>query len=151
VPAVASIPAPPNRQQATDNLPPATPVLPASAPASPTVENAPLVRPAPARVARPHRVKQPPTPDQEKDDVEATLRAAEQRLAAGAVAEACALGQVAAERAPQSPAPWEFLGRCHMRIPDPVQARAYYHRYLLLAPAGAKASFIRAIVEQRGP
>jgi serine/threonine-protein kinase len=85
------------------------------------------------------------------DDPERSLAAAEERLTAGHVAEACALGQVMAASAPQEAAIWEFLGRCYMRLPDPRQARAYYRRYLALAPGSPNAPFIRAIVEQAGP
>jgi len=79
------------------------------------------------------------------------LLAAEERLTAGHVADACALGQVAAARAPQHASVREFLGRCYMRLPDPQQARAYYRKFLTLAPADPKAAFIRAIIEQEGP
>jgi hypothetical protein len=93
----------------------------------------------------------PSVPQANAAETEPPLHTAEQRLAAGHVAEACTLGLVAAARTPEDAAVWEFLGRCHMRLPEPRQARAYYRRYLALAPASAKASFIRAIVEREGP
>jgi Flp pilus assembly protein TadD len=69
------------------------------------------------------------------------------RLEAGSIDEACALGQVAAGQAPRSPAVWEFLGRCTMRLPDPERARAAYRKYLELAPDAPRASLIRAMIE----
>jgi hypothetical protein len=103
----------------------------------------------PRNTARP-RPKSPPVSHANAAETEPPLQAAEQRLAAGHVADACALGLVAAARTPEAAAIWEFLGRCHMRLSEPRQARAYYRRYLALAPADAKASFIRAIVEREG-
>jgi len=118
------------------------------------VERSPAARtrssPGQRSAARP-REKSPPVPPARDAETEPPLRAAEARLAAGHVADACALGFVAAAHTPEDAAVWEFLGRCHMRLPEPRQARAYYRRYLALAPAGAKASFIRAIVEREGP
>jgi Flp pilus assembly protein TadD len=70
------------------------------------------------------------------------------RLDEGRVGEACALGDVAAGQAPRSPAAWEFLGRCYMRLPDPERARAAYRKYLELAPDAPRASLIRAMVER---
>jgi len=58
---------------------------------------------------------------------------------------------VASEHARRVPAVWEFLGRCYMRLAEPQQARAYYRRYLQLAPSGPDAPFIRAITEGDGP
>jgi cytochrome c-type biogenesis protein CcmH/NrfG len=84
-------------------------------------------------------------------DASASLRAAEEKLAAGDIAEACGLGQAAAKQAPGDAATWEFLGRCYMRLPDPRRARAYYREYLSRAPEGPKAAFIRAIVEREQP
>ena len=122
--------------------------------AAPAVEPARAARarssPGPRSTARP-RANSLPVPQANAAETEPPLHTAEQRLAAGHVADACALGLVAAARTPEDAAVWEFLGRCHMRLPEPRQARAYYRRYLALAPAGAKASFIRAIVEREGP
>jgi serine/threonine-protein kinase len=95
-----------------------------------------------ASASRP-RPRQPGDPN-----TEPSLAAAEERLTAGRLADACALGQVTAARAPQDPSVWEFLGRCYMRIPDAAQARDYYRRFLALAPADPRAEFIRAIVER---
>jgi hypothetical protein len=83
-------------------------------------------------------------------DVEALLRPAEEQLARTRIVEACALGRVAAERAPQSPAVWEFLGRCYMRMREPDDAIASYRKALELAPDGPRAPFIRAIVDRGG-
>jgi cytochrome c-type biogenesis protein CcmH/NrfG len=55
---------------------------------------------------------------------------------------------MASERAPQSPAVWEFLGRCYMRMSEPEEAIASYRKALALAPDGPRAPFIRAIVER---
>jgi serine/threonine protein kinase len=77
------------------------------------------------------------------------LESAEQHLRSGHIEEACVLGRDAADRAPDAPATWEFLGRCHMRLGEPREARAYYRRYLLLAPGSSNALFIRAMVEEK--
>ena len=90
--------------------------------------------PAPRSTARP-RANSLPVPPANAADTEPPLDTAEQRLTAGHIADACALGLVAAAHTPEDAAIWEFLGRCHMRVPDPRQARAYYRRYLALAPA----------------
>jgi serine/threonine-protein kinase len=82
------------------------------------------------------------------DSPEEMVRAAEQRLGAGQVAEACALGQAAAEANPDSAEAWEFLGRCRMRRGKREAAGAAFRRYLELAPNARDASFIRAILEE---
>jgi serine/threonine protein kinase len=76
---------------------------------------------------------------------------AEERLGSGRIADACALGQVAARHASRTPAVWEFLGRCYMRLPDPDAARLYYRNYLTIAPDGPKAALIRAMVGSAAP
>jgi serine/threonine protein kinase len=151
--------------------PPAAPPAPAArattvalAPPSPRAELA--APPAAGRAAPPDPRPVPPRPRRRKpalagprapavdtlrgDPAADTLRGAEERLGAGRVGEACALGQVAAGQAPRAPAVWEFLGRCYMRLPDPEEARASYRKYLELAPDGPRASLIRAIVEPEG-
>jgi hypothetical protein len=75
------------------------------------------------------------------------LQHAQGLLARNLVAEACAEGRRAAEHSPNSPAVWDFLGRCLMRLGHPDEARACYRRYLALAPNSANAPFVRAIVE----
>jgi serine/threonine-protein kinase len=77
-----------------------------------------------------------------------TLAAAEERLGAGRIAEACALGQAVADAHPESPTAWRFLGRCRMRLGQRGQAAAAFRRYLELAPAGDDAPFVRAILEE---
>jgi len=73
---------------------------------------------------------------------------AEVLLGQGRIADACGLGRAAAEVAPVAAAPWEFLGRCLMRLGRPVDARAAYRRYLAIAPDGPDAVFVRAIVNR---
>jgi hypothetical protein len=132
--------------------PPPVAARPASPPAV-TEEPSPVPTPPQPRTrrnaARP-RATVVSVPEATAAGVDPSLHLAEQRLTEGHVAEACGLGRSAAARAPQDAAIWEFLGRCHMRLPDPRQAHAYYRKYLALAPAGPKAAFIRAIVEQEG-
>ena len=135
---------------------PAAPPTSAVRPAAPAESDvpSPVRAPSPPRADRKPvrpRAKVAPAPPANTGEAAPSLAAAEQRLTAGHIAEACALGQTAAAHAPHDPAIWEFLGRCHMRLPDPRQARVYYLKYLDLAPASPKASFIRAIVEQEGP
>jgi len=79
------------------------------------------------------------------------LQRARDLLAQGQVTSACAVGQIAASRKPNDPAVWEFLGRCYMRLGQPKQARAYYRRYLDLAPNSSNAVFVRAIVDKEDP
>jgi cytochrome c-type biogenesis protein CcmH/NrfG len=79
-----------------------------------------------------------------------SLAAAEERLGAGRIAEACALGQVAVEAQPRSAAAWQFVGRCRMRLGERDRASAAFRRYLELAPGASDAPFVRAILEE-GP
>jgi len=76
------------------------------------------------------------------------VHAAEQRLGAGQIAEACVLGQAAAEAHPDSAQAWQFLGRCRMRRGEREAAATAFLRYLELAPNAPDASFIRAILEE---
>jgi serine/threonine protein kinase len=80
-----------------------------------------------------------------------TLQSAEALLSGRLIVQACAEGQIAATREPESAAVWEFLGRCYMRLGEPDRARAYYRKYLSIAPTSPKARFIRAIVEESAP
>jgi serine/threonine protein kinase len=161
--AAAVTAAPPSSQ-----LPPPTPIAPRPAPAEPraaapspavvaTTDEAPSPVRAPPSRKQPRAVRadpparEPVPPQTREADASSQLRAAEEKLAAGDIAEACGLGQAAAKQAPGEAATWEFLGRCYMRLPDPRRARAYYREYLARAPAGPKASFIRAIVEREQP
>ena len=82
------------------------------------------------------------------DSPEEMVRAAEERLGAGEIAEACALGQSAAEAHPESAQAWQFLGRCSMRRGEREAAATAFRRYLELAPMAPDASFIRAILEE---
>jgi eukaryotic-like serine/threonine-protein kinase len=107
--------------------------------------------PAGAAEARPAR--HPPrlrtsrvTPRGESSDE--MVHAAEQRLGAGEITEACVLGQAAAEAHPDSAQAWQFLGRCRMRRGEREAARKAFLRYLELAPNAPDASFIRAILEE---
>jgi serine/threonine protein kinase len=84
-------------------------------------------------------------------DAVSDLQRARDLLAQGQVTSACAVGQIAASRKPNDPAAWAFLGRCYMRMGQPKQARAYYRRYLDLAPNSSNAVFVRAIVDKEDP
>lgn len=75
------------------------------------------------------------------------LARAEELLGKGQISEACAVGQVAAATAPDSPRVLEFLGRCYMRLGSVDQARPYYRRYLELYPSAPNAAFVRAMLE----
>jgi serine/threonine-protein kinase len=137
-PATSAPPAPP--APSATSAPPATPAT--SAPAAP---------PAPAtdastsrRVSRRARIDSP-TRDAAP---EPSLAAAEERLGAGKIGEACAIGQAVADAHPRAPAPWQFLGRCSMRLGDRARAVAAFERYLELAPGAADAPFVRAILEE---
>jgi Flp pilus assembly protein TadD len=79
------------------------------------------------------------------------LAPAEKQLRLGETEQACLTGRQVAERTPKLPEVWEFLGRCYMRMGDPVQARSSYRRYLELAPQGENVLFIRAIVDDGAP
>src|SRR6185369_17468382 len=127
-------------------------VVPAPAPSWPAAVARPPAGPSRPRVqarARDAREKSP-APNLAENEAEsglALLRAAEEGLRFSRLGEACALGQRAAEKIPGVPAVWEFLGRCYMRLAEPEQARAYYRKYLALAPDEPRASFVRAMVE----
>jgi hypothetical protein len=77
------------------------------------------------------------------------LARAEELLSRGQISEACAVGQVAAESAPESPRVLEFLGRCYMRLGSVDRARSYYRKYLELAPSAPNAAFVRAMIEPK--
>lgn len=76
------------------------------------------------------------------------LASAEQRLRAGSIEEACLLGREASHGAADSPAVWEFLGRCLMRLGEPREARLCYRKFLTLSPDDPKAVFVKAIVDE---
>jgi hypothetical protein len=87
-----------------------------------------------------------------RDDATAELLVrAEELLGAGRIPEACALVEAAVDRAPRTPAVFEFLGRCYMRLPDPETARRYHARYLEVAPDGPKAALVRALMGRQAP
>jgi Tfp pilus assembly protein PilF len=113
-------------------------------------EPQPLSPPA-VRIASTPAARSATRPVRAPEPVGRWLRPAEERLEAGRIAEACALGLVASEHAPRVPAVWEFLGRCYMRLSEPKEARAYYRKYLALAPSGPDAPFIRSITERDEP
>jgi serine/threonine-protein kinase len=75
------------------------------------------------------------------------LTRAEELLGKGQISEACAVGEVAAASAPDSPSVLEFLGRCYMRLGSAEKARSYYRRYLELYPSAPNAAFVRAMLE----
>jgi serine/threonine-protein kinase len=123
----------------------------AIAPPGSAEASTPSRHPAWAAEARPAR--HPPRPRTSRgtprgESPEQMVRAAEERLGAGQLAQACALGQAAAETHPDSAAAWQFLGRCRMRRGEREAARAAFRRYLELAPNAPDASFIRAILEE---
>jgi hypothetical protein len=106
---------------------------------------------APARAAHARRPARAPAPSPAHGAIgegERLLRVAEEQLGQARIAEACATGHLAADAAPQSPAVWEFLGRCHMRLAEPETALSCYRRYLALAPDGPRVPFVKAIVER---
>lgn len=108
----------------------------------------PPVSPAKVRPAR-HTPRLRTSRETPRDESpEEMLRAAEERLGAGAIAEACALGQAATEAHPDSAQSWQFLGRCRMRRGEREPAASAFERYLQLAPNAPDASFIRAILEE---
>ena len=74
------------------------------------------------------------------------LGRANEALAAGRVAEACALGEEAAASSGASPAVWKFLGGCFMRLGERAKGIAYYQRYLEEAPSSPDAVFVREMV-----
>jgi len=72
---------------------------------------------------------------------------ANEALAAGRVAEACALGEEAAASSGASPAVWKFLGGCFMRLGERAKGIAYYRRYLEESPSSPDAVFVREMVK----
>jgi eukaryotic-like serine/threonine-protein kinase len=83
------------------------------------------------------------------DDDGVSLRRAEDLMAEGQVAGACALVEEAARRSPGAARLHGFLGRCYLRIGRLDEGRASYRRYLELAPSAPDAPFVRAIVQGR--
>jgi eukaryotic-like serine/threonine-protein kinase len=75
------------------------------------------------------------------------LADANEALAQGKLAEACALGEKASAMPGASPAVWKFLGQCYMRLGDREKAVAYYQRYLEVSPSGADAVFVREMIK----
>jgi len=128
-------------------LPP-QPTLAASAP--PAVVPAVIpAAPAPKRLGRKSARTTPP-----KSDASAArdlLASAEQSLRSGKIEEACLLGRDAAHQAAESPAVWEFLGRCLMRLGEPREARVCYRKFLALSPDDPNALFVKAIVDEDQP
>jgi Flp pilus assembly protein TadD len=103
-----------------------------------------MAEPSPAIAAPSAPVSAPPA-----DDDGVSLRRAEDLMAEGQVAGACALVEEAARRAPEVARLHGFLGRCYLRIGRLDEGRASYRRYLELAPSAPDAPFVRAIVEGR--
>jgi serine/threonine-protein kinase len=131
-PAPAPVPAPPP--------PPASPVAEAARAPAPRPPVPPVAKARPAKAREAAAVPAPPP------RVVDLLERAEQTLSSGRLEDARVLGLAAAEHQPSRADVWEFLGRCYMRLGRATEARTFYARYLALAPDGAKASFIRAIV-----
>jgi len=75
------------------------------------------------------------------------LGRANEALAAGRVAEACALGEEAAASSGASPAVWRFLGGCFMRLGERAKGIAYYQRYLEESPSSPDAVFVREMIK----
>ena len=96
---------------------------------------APIAKP-PAKKAKPKS----PAPS-------SLLAAANEALAEGRVADACAAGEKASEIQQASPAVFKFLGGCFMRLGNRDKGRAYYRRYLELVPEGPDAVFVREMVK----
>jgi serine/threonine protein kinase len=115
------------------STPPVSAAVDTTAPATPIVE----VEPTPSVV-----VAADPVPD-----AETLLHRAEDLLAEGHVAKACALGETAAAEAPRSAPTHAFLGRCYTRVGRLDKAQASYRAYLNLAPDAPDAAFVRAIVD----
>jgi serine/threonine protein kinase len=90
-----------------------------------------------------------PTPPPLGGDTGVALRRAQDLMAEGQIARACALVEEAARIAPEAAPLHGFLGRCYLRIGRVEEGRASYRRYLELAPAAPDAPFVRAIVAGR--
>ncbi len=124
---------------------------PAVLPPVPPGASPPLPRSARVAEARPARHTPRPQTSGEtprRDSPEEMVAIAEERLGAGQIAEACALGQAAAGAHPDWAPAWQFLGRCRMRRGEREAAGTAFRRYLELAPEAPDASFIRAILEE---
>jgi hypothetical protein len=76
-----------------------------------------------------------------------SLGRANEALASGRVAEACALGEEAAASSGASPAVWKFLGGCFMRLGERAKGIAYYQRYLEESPSSPDALFVREMIK----
>jgi serine/threonine-protein kinase len=127
-------------------------------PSPPSLPDAPspvALTPRPPATSEARPARQPPRsrPDRHKppsdDPSEAMIRAAEDRLAAGQIVEACGLAQSAVEANPKSPTGWRFLGRCRMRRGEREAALAAFRRYLELAPEAPDATYVRAILDEK--
>jgi tetratricopeptide (TPR) repeat protein len=127
----------------------ALPVAP-DPPVPPTIATAAiLTAPAPKRLAR--KPARAPLPKSDDAAGRQLLGSAEQHLKAGSIDEACRLGRQAVDRAADSPAAWEFLGRCLMRLGQPREARLSYRKFLALSPDDPNALFVKAIVDEDEP
>ena len=140
----AAVIAPPNvpaRATAAPEPRATVPVLPAKEPAPGAAEpvrvpRAAVVRRAAAPVAETSTATQRPA-----------LADANDALAQGKLAEACALGEKASAMPGASPGVLKFLGQCFMRLGDREKAVAYYRRYLEVSPSGPDAVFVREMIK----
>jgi Flp pilus assembly protein TadD len=74
------------------------------------------------------------------------LEQANDALANGRVAEACALGEKALEDPSASPLVHKFLGKCSMRLGEQEKGISHYRRYLDLSPSGPDAVFVKEMI-----
>jgi len=88
-------------------------------------------------------------PQEPQATPETMIERAEDLLAEGKVAQACALGEAAAARGPRLPSARGFLGRCYTRTGQLDKARDNYRTYLELVPTAPDAPFVRAIIERK--
>jgi eukaryotic-like serine/threonine-protein kinase len=137
---------PPNRAADLPGPPNAEHVAPPSA----LPKQAEVVTGAPAQKAE-RRTRRSKASALVPQPSEAALSRAEAALEEGRLEDACELGLAVAGSQPHTAAPWEFLGRCYMRLGRPGEARAFYRTYLSRAPADADTAFIRAILAQGAP
>jgi serine/threonine-protein kinase len=128
--------------------------LPQATPASATAA-ASSAAAASARVARRSSATGVSSPRSHESSTQATgnsaLRAADELLARGLIADACAAAQSAANRQPAYAPAWKFLGQCYMRLGDRARASASYRHYLDLTPDGPDAIFVREMLQDSGP
>jgi tetratricopeptide (TPR) repeat protein len=119
---------------------PIAPPAPAVVPPPPVV-----VVPPPVVVAPPPPAVAPPAPAAE-DDYPRLIKDARALLDRGAYGKALAAANKAAQARPDAADPYLVIGTVEQQNGRVAQATAAYKRYLALAPKGAYASEIRAIL-----